>query len=301
MDLEKILFVPSKSRYELEIEYYGNLQKARQHIRSNQIWKKIKEGHISQKKNLQKIIDVFGKENIVDRSDLNQDMIKEYDAFVFFGGDNHFTYCSQEILKYQSLNDGDKLVVGTVLDASKSFGGLLYFDVEKLLRSLDNLEKDNFYVEKWTTLEGVVNDRKDYFFPAVGDYFIGEYGRHLMSRNLVYLDGKEVFEEKSSGILVTTGAGAGFGSWYNTEHNLMFNKSNNFGKEEEIAKAVLTGNMSRAKIEFYKNQVLRIDSYNDTRGVIFPDSHDDHYAKFEMGTSVEIKLSKNKLSVVRIK
>ena len=137
--------------------------------------------------------------------------------------------------------------------------------------------------------------------PAVCDYFVGEYSNLFMSRNDIFkaeISGK-VLPEKSSGILVVTGAGSSPGSWYDNIHQCYFSTPDHFARDEESAKIILRENKSKAKTTLQKGKVLIIDSYNDTRGIIAPDSHEDHSIPFEMGARLEIRISNLKLKVVR--
>ncbi len=301
MDLTKMIIVPSKSRYELEIDRKGSEEEARKKFGSDGVWDYIRESHAAQKENLEKVRAAFDNERIVDRSLLTPELISEYDTFVFLGGDNHFTYCCQEILKYmQQHPEEQKDVIGTVLDSKKSLGALLYYDVDRFLGSLPKFEKGEYDVENWTTLEAVVRNGTDANpHPAVNDYFIGEYGRLFMSRNRVFLDGKEIFPDKSSGILVVTGSGSDKGSWYNNVHQVMFDTADAFGKEEECARVILTEHESKSKLVLRKGQSLIIDSYNDDQGILTPDSHREHEAEFRIGAQAEVRISDVGLKVVR--
>ncbi len=302
MKYSDIVIIPSKSRYELELEKYGNVEDTDTNFKSEQILKIVKDSHIAQKRNIKRVADVIGHDKVIDRSSLNPEVISDNDIFVFLGGDNHFTYCSQEILNYMKQNNGEeKQVIGCVLDPAKSYGGLLYFDVDKLLENLPKLEKENYLIENWTSLEADVNNRngKVASYPAVGDYFVGERERLLMSRNTVSLDGEVVLPEKSSGLLIAVGAGSGNGSWYDNVHNLMFGFPDEFGKEEDFANIILTENKSKSKLTLYRGQILTIASYNDDCGIISPDSHRDHSADFHMGAQAEVHISDLKLPVVK--
>jgi hypothetical protein len=122
-----------------------------------------------------------------------------------------------------------------------------------------------------------------------------------MSRNRVYLDGKEVLPEKSSGILIACGAATGPGSWYNNIHRQMFDQGDVLGREEELARVILTEQEDKKKLTLHPGQILVIHSYNDDYGIIAPDSHLDHGAEFRIGCQAEAKISKYKLKIVKRK
>ncbi len=301
MNLENMLLVPSKSRYELEIEKYGSEGAARGHF-IERTWKKVLGRHYIQKENIQKIVQRLGRERIIDRPELTSDMIEKNDLIVIPGGDDHFKYCSQCVLRYMQEHPGEqRYVLGVKLD-SGSTAALLYADVGKFLESLPRLEKDDFLVENWTALEAKVKTDSEIIipYPAVADYFVGEYGRLAMSRNEIYLDGKNIFPDKSSGLLVATGTASSKGAWYDNIHYSMFKENDEFGKQEESARVILTENRSRSKMTLHKGQVLDIYSYNDSHGIVAPDSVEEHSADFNIGAQAEIKISDLKLKVIRL-
>jgi hypothetical protein len=300
MDLDNIVMIPSKSRFDLEVEKWGTIDAARKRF-VGEIWEKVVGSHHTQRTNIQKIAKRLGNRLMYDRSQLTPEMVGNFSAFAFLGGDDHFKYCAHVILKYmQEHPDEEKYVIGVRL-SPRSVGALLHFDTDTFLESLPKLEKDDFSVENWTTLEARVLNGESavVLYPAIGDYFVGEYGRLFMSRNEVYLDGQKVFPDKSSGILLAVGAGSDEGSWYDNIHRTMFGNGNEFGREEEIARAILTEEKSKSKLTLNKGQTLEIYSYNDSRGIVCPDSCEDHSADFGMGSKAEIKVSDLKLKVIR--
>ncbi|MFH1063530.1 MAG: hypothetical protein V1729_00450 [Candidatus Woesearchaeota archaeon] len=302
MDLDRMILVPTKSRYELEVGRYGSESAAREMFGSEEVWDYICGSHHAQKDNLAQVLKGLDDPYVIDRSQLTQDMIHDHDLFVFLGGDNHFTYCAQDILRYVQQNPGDdKLVSGIVLDPGKSAGALLYLDVDSFLGSIPLIRRDEFDVEHWTALEVKISGGSGATrpFPAVCDYFIGEYGRLFMSRNRVYIDGKEVFPDKSSGILIATGAGSCRGSWYDNIHNVMFGESDCFANDADCASIILTEHASKSKATLHKGQKFVIDSYNDAKGIIAPDSHEEHAAGFMIGCRAEIRISEYHLSIMK--
>lgn len=300
MGLEKIVIVPSKSRYELEIARYGSEEKAKKEYVST-VWQNIQEGHLAQKKNLARLQQHFYPEQIIDRNELTPTVIDKYGAFVFLGGDNHFTYCCQIMLRYLQENpETQKTVFGTVLDPKRSWGGQLHFNVDSFIDFFPRLKEDKFEIEKWAALETTVKqgEKSTEVYPAINELFAGETKRWMMSRNHVYLDGKEIFPDKSSGILIATGAGSGNGSWYDNVHSIAFRESDVFPKTAEYARVFLTEHKSCSKITLHQGEVLTIYSSNDDAGIILPDSHDQRAVSFPMGAYAEIRIGSLHLSVV---
>ena len=296
----KMIIVPTKSRYELESERYSNEEIVRANFKSEEVWKIVKESHYAQKENIKKVKAVLGQEKLIDRGCLTSDVIKENNLFVILGGDNHFTYCAQNILEYVQDNPKEKkYVLGAVLDPTKSHGGLLYFTIDSFLKSLRRLEQKDFDIEKWSVLEAKVNNRNGIVkpYPAVGDYFIGEYSSLFMSRNLVYLNGEPLTcIDKSSGILIAIGAGSGRGSWYS---NIKLSEEGRLNREDEIARLVLRESRELTSFTLRRGQTVTIDSYNDSKGIVSPDSQEEHSVGFNIGSRAEIKISDLKLLVIK--
>ncbi len=308
---DKMVLVPSRSRYELELSRCGGEAKAKERF-VEPVWNYIRTSHFNQETNKAKIFETAGYKRRIDRSALTQDLIEQNYLFVILGGDNHFTYCAQEILKYMQDNPSEKkYVAGVVLDP-KSAGALLYFNADSFLKNLSNLETGNCAVEEWTTLEAKINEGQKSVtspYPATCEYLIAESGRADMTRNNIYftdktgakIEEKTAFPEKSSGILVATGSGSLDGSWYDNIHGVAFKKPDTFSKEAPFARVINTENKEVCKETLCPGETLHIFSYNDAGGIITPDAHkNNRLAEFPMGYSAEIQIGKNPLPVTRI-
>ncbi|MBU0980921.1 MAG: hypothetical protein KJ709_09030 [Nanoarchaeota archaeon] len=308
LTLEKTIFIPSKSRYDLSIDKWGNEEEAAKRFLKEGRWKTVVDSDERQKRNLARLHDRIPEARIIDRAGLTDHALASNDLFVFVGGDNHFTYCSQAVLKYMKDHpEADKYVAGVLLDPVKSYGALLHFGMHDFLDSLKKLEKGEYQVERWTTLEArVENHDKDFEpHPAVGDYFIGEYCNLLMSRNEAFnaaaiVEGLQIMPEKTSGIMVVTGAGSGPGSWYDNIHQCYFGEPDEFSREERVARVIARENKARAKYTLQEGQSLSIVSYNDDRGIISPDSHERNSASFGMGSKATIWISDLRLPVIKV-
>jgi hypothetical protein len=304
---EELLVIPTKSRYDLSIQKWGSEREAKARFLSKRKWGDVVEGDQIQKRNIQRIKEgPYGK-NMIDRGLLTPDMIARYKVFCSLGGDNHFTHCSQRVLQYSKDHPGEeKYMMGTILDSDRSHGGILYFGVGDMMESA----KLGLLVEEWTTLEAIVHNQEGIKVPynAISDFFIGEYSNLFMSRGDVFnneifddldKDCEPVMPEKSSGILVVTGAGSGEGSWYNNIHRCYFDKPDEFERSSDIARVILRENQTKSKRDLVKGEVLYIDSYNDDQGIIAPDSHKEHGEDFSIGARAQIKISDLKLKVLR--
>jgi len=70
-------------------------------------------------------------------------------------------------------------------------------------------------------------------------------------------------------------------------------------KEEDVYRLIVRENRSKANIMLKKGQMVTIDSYNDTRGIVAPDSHEEHAVPFDMGSQATIGISDIKLAVAK--
>lgn len=321
------LFVPSKTRYQLELENKpkDKREKLKKLFMYDPDFQKIYKKHLLHTKNITRIKKEIGEEHTIDRS-LLLEKLEEYDMIVILGGDNHFSYCCQVILDYLKNNpESEKFVVGVLSDKKRSAGVLLKYTVTSFLNDLPKIRKGDFSLEFWTTLATTVykeqtDGTKDYQKcppPALCDLFIGEEKRTQMSRSRVYKlkkgeeltsDAKIMLHEKSSGIVIATGAGAKEGSWYYNIHKSLFGNGEIFSNEKEIAKAVvselydfkLKGQeySEKCKVEINTDEFLLIKSLNDDHGIISPSSHIDQQVPFNLGTTAEISISTIKLPIV---
>ena len=327
--MQNMIVIPSKSRYELMLERLGSEDASRRYFGQTEVWEYILSSYHAQRESLEHIKHACERYSIpfIDRSCLTPDVIGAHDTFVFAGGDNHFTYCAQEVLQYQcagrsnatTLDGGRKKVLGVVLDSTKSLGALLQATPDAFIDALPRLLRGDYAVQSWTSLEARVRSDRNVAVPhpAVGEYFIGEEMRADMSRNRAYIDGTRVLLEKGSGILAVTGAGAGDGSWYDTNHVLMYGEPDVLGREERMVHAIVTENKRasnrpvvssgtgsedakglRGKITLHPGQTLTIYSYNDHRGVILPDSHPEHSVPFMIGAVAEVSIARLPLHVI---
>lgn len=307
-NMRRMMVIPSKSRYELTLERFGSEDASRRHFGQTEVWDYIISSHHAQRESLgviKRACEEYATP-FIDRSRLTQDIIGEYDTFVFAGGDNHFTYCAQEILQYQREYPGErKDVIGVILDSTKSLGALLQTDPEGFIDAIPRLLRGEYATGAWTTLEATVRAdgivRRPH--PALGEYFIGERDRMDMSRNKTYLNGTPVLLEKGSGILVVTGAGAGEGSWYDNNHAVLYGASDGLVREALEAHAIVTENKqavdpSRGKAVLHPEDSLMVFSYNDADGVLCPDAHREHSVPFMIGAKAEVRVGEHPLSVI---
>lgn len=204
-----------------------------------------------------------------------------HDIVIAFGGDNSYTYVSHFIK--------DTIILGVNSDPDRSVGCLTRWSVNSLsnARRLAHIIRSKSYsVEEWTRLGATINGEP---IPlATSEYFFGERHRNKMSRHILEFDGKS-YEQKCSGIIVSTGAGST--GWYNSAHVYYMG----FDPTEHKASFVITEPYNTndpasnsGTIKEGQNIILR--SLNDDEGLVSVDSWDE--LKFCRGSVAEIYLDK---------
>jgi NAD kinase len=199
----KILVVQKKSKFEQDLEKYGSLEEYKRICDlQNHLFEKIHQSHLRQEESRRFLrSNVFPRAEYVFRDQLKEISIPDFDLVVSLGGDNHFTYVAHETRP--------KLILGCNSDPETSVGALLGFSVESLQRALVS-GKGNFGLEEWsliaTTLYYPTGEVVE-TVPTVSEISIRNNSPDLISRYLVCFDGLKE-EQKSSGLLVYTGAGS---------------------------------------------------------------------------------------------
>ena len=125
----------------------------------------------------------------------------DVDLLIVIGGDNFFQICTHYF--------SDAYLVGVNSDPETSHGALLNFDYESLERNLGNIVNGNFKAEEWTRVATTLNGKR----LEDGSCTVSLTTGDMMCRYLLKLN-NDSEEQKSSGILVVSGAGSGKRAWY---------------------------------------------------------------------------------------
>jgi len=130
----------------------------------------------------------------------------DHDLVIVLGGDNSFTFVSHFV--------GSIPIIGVNSDPKRSVGCLTRFAInnpDDVLNLATFIDFGEFNIEEWTRLEATIDG--ELIVPASNEYYFGERMANKMSRHVLVYDGKE-YEQKCSGIVVTSGAGST--GWYNS-------------------------------------------------------------------------------------
>lgn len=291
MDISKAIVVSKMSKYEMDLpdSGYNHDKLMEQYRKEGTDADEIYESHLRQEKSRKHMQKLFDPNQFVTRFGINEETARNASFVVALGGDNHFQYVSHFL--------SDVPIIGVNSDCTRSDGGLLYFTSKTLEKHMEDIEKDKISIEEWPRLQAEVGLIKT--FLATSEIFVGVDKAKIMSRYLLeYKDKRE--EQKSSGIIVATGAGST--GWYDAACRYLHQNGNKFSKTDRKAKFVLRepwkGRLSNYTIlegELTKGEELTIQSLKDD-SVASIDCLADY--EFDRGAKAVIKIGKS-LKVIK--
>lgn len=198
----KPLIVQKKSKWEVDLEKYKDIEKYKKIcILQNNIYEKIYESHlrqVSSREIIQK--EIFPNGIAIFREQIESYNSLDFEFIVSLGGDNHFTYVSHHALNSK--------ILGCNSDPVTSVGALLGFDIPSLKEVV--LSNGKVKIENWSLIQTTItypNGKIVETFPAVSEISIRNNSPDLISRYIIEFKGFRE-EQKSSGLLVYTGAGS---------------------------------------------------------------------------------------------
>jgi len=267
----KTLIIAKQTKYEYEKEKFklSHEEICQKYKSEHANLEAIIQSHSRQIEAREKLAKLLPKSEIKLMKDLEQ--ITDYDAIISLGGDNSFTYISHYV---------DEIpIFGVNSDPARSTGALCeWTDLEQLANAL---RENQYQTEGWTRLSADIDGKK--ISSATSEYFFGETRRKSMSRQVIEWRGQKI-EQKSSGIIISTGAGST--GWYNSAGGKPFSRT------QPLAKFIVTEpyrtNLFSGEIE--KGETLTIHSLNDEEGCASADSWEDY--SFQRGQSAKIKIGK---------
>lgn len=214
MSQMKILIVAKQSKYEWEKQKFGlshdELTTKYSSERAN--LDAILLSHEKQIQVRERIKDIIPSATIctMEKSPeyLTDEMVKEreWDMIIVVGGDNSFTFVSHWA--------ADIPVLGVNSDPVRSVGALTRWAIHDDQSIYDLVEIIDFHeydIHSWSKLGATIDGR--IITSASNEYFFGERQSCKMSRHVLVYKGQE-YEQKSSGIIISTGAGST--GWYSS-------------------------------------------------------------------------------------
>lgn len=298
---KKFLVSIKRTKWERDLQIYGSVKELKKIYRlQNHIFKRVYSSHVRQMRNYEKLHKIIHKDaEFVYREELSIPHAKLFPLLVSFGGDNHFIYTARF---------ASQPIIGINSDPQTSTGALLYYNIEKFIKDY----KQNYFfsnqlkVEHWTLLEGIIEYPNTSRIPlgkCISETIIrNEFPDH-MSRYFIRKKNAPFEEQKSSGLILATGAGS-TGWFYNCLPNsIQIFEDPIFPKNAPYFKIIARepGFNKIHKFKYlystiYENEVLEIIS--EMQGTIVMDSHPECMFSFPPGAKALFKISSETLKVI---
>ncbi len=295
--VKQALIVIKKTKFELDEMTYPDRDFYRKITTiQNNSYERIFKSHerqLESRKILQN--DVFPEGKFIFRDELDIINPANFDLIVSLGGDNHFTYVAHHA--------GATKILGCNSDSYTSRGALLSFTPETLRTTVQN-NWENIEIEEWSMIYAklVYPDNSIVeTVSCVNEISIRNTSPDLTSRYVIQYDGFTE-EQKSSGLLLYTGAGST--GWYTSCMGLGDFEVESFLKSADYYK-LFSRELSRKAREHFKFTDMKIYGslrvISEMNGGISIDSLTERYYPFPPGTIADIQLSPIKLQVIKLK
>ncbi|MBI4440635.1 hypothetical protein HY639_00560 [Candidatus Woesearchaeota archaeon] len=286
--MKKIIIVTKNSKYEYEQQKFGlsHDELLAKYNGEHANLQAILSSHERQLVSRERLKELFPQATLMSMHDLTTP-IKCYDLVISFGGDNSFTYTSHFV--------GNAQLMGVNADPGRSVGALCpWTDLEMIA---DHLEHGAYSTEQWPRLQATIGNIA--LASATSEYFFGERLRKDMSRYVLVYRGRE-YEQKSSGIIIATGAGST--GWYDSAGRYFYPNGNQFAKTTQKAAFIIAEpyRYRRKPMPFagdvLPGEELIIHSLHDAEGYASSDSWEEY--AFSRGKTAVIRLSHHPLQVI---
>lgn len=306
MELEKAIIVRDKTRLEQLIERFNSKAQAKFYLeRAGEDFEHYEEEHgtfYTALKKVEQQLSSLVKYKVVYRSFLPTYIFAKGDMVVALGQDGLVA----NIAKYAN----GLPIVGINPDVERYDGVLLPHRPDNFLSAIKDYINGNWAYKLVTMAKAKMNDGQSLL--AFNDFYVGA-ASHVSSRyTLEFGKGRE--SQSSSGILVSTGAGATgwISSVFNMTNNInnyFYNQKNNFDSklnwEDDkllfVVREPFLSKMSQIDLGYgtiTREKTLKIESKMPTKGVIFSDGIEADFLNFNAGSSVEIGIAKEKAHLV---
>lgn len=294
-NIENILVVCKKTKYEVDTENYKDLEQYRKICKiQNDCFDRVYHSHLRQLESRNILQNrVFPKGKFIFREGLDTINIDDYELIVSLGGDNHFTYVAHSVQ--------DKFIMGVNSDPKTSAGALLSFSASSLEQASARNWSD-VQVENWSLISCEIeypNGEKKNTIRAVSEMSVRNNIPDLTSRYIISYNGVTE-EQKSSGILLATGAGSS--GWYDScqledAEDVIFPKDSMYFKV--FTRELNTKTRKNFLLtDFSVKGEVKITS--EMNGGIAIDSLLERIYSFPTGATAVFRLSNQKLNVLTI-
>ncbi|MDX1961239.1 MAG: NAD+ kinase [Leptospiraceae bacterium] len=291
--MNQVLIVQKRTKFELDQIIYPDQEfyKKITQIQNNS-YDRIYNSHIRQLESREILRKIFPKGKFIFRDELDKLNLQDFDLVIALGGDNHFTYVAH-------YTKGTK-ILGCNSDTKTSLGALLAFDPN----SLEQVVKDDFKetkIEEWSLISARIEYPNGGYLEtvsSVNEVSVRNASPDLTSRYIICKD-DEREEQKSSGLLLYTGAGST--GWLTA---CLGNTKSSLGEFPKNANEfrVFTRELSRKARKNYKlTNFVALDSISiisEMNGGISIDCLPERIYPFPPGAIATFYLSPQKLRVV---
>lgn len=307
MEFERAIIIRDKTRLEQLIERFNSKAQAKFYIeRSGSDFDYYEVEHemfYKSLKKIQEIISKYLKYKIIERSFLPTYIFAENDLVVVIGQDGLVANTAKYV--------NGLPIMGINPDTERYDGILLKHSPRELGMVIKNALRRDFEIERVTMAKAQLSDGQTLL--AFNDFYIGA-DSHISSRYDIEFKGKRE-KQSSSGIIVSTGAGASgwLSSIFNMANNINNDRSNMKKRarspmrwEDEklifVVREPFLSKITQTNIGFgniTKEQTLKIESNMPTKGVIFSDGVESDFLSFNSGSKVEIGIAEEKANLIR--
>ena len=291
--MNQALIVMKKTKFELDLDLYKDLDfYKRICLIQNNSFDKIHNSHLRQLKSREILKqEVFPEGKFIFRDELEKLDLTQFSIVVALGGDNHFTYVAHHC--------ENSKILGCNSDSETSLGALLAFTPTTLKETVEQNWKDTT-VEHWSIISAEIiypDGKKINTVNAVSEISIRNTNPDLTSRYVItYEDKKE--EQKSSGLLLYTGAGST--GWY-ASCKADDNDESSFLKSAKFFR-VYARELSRKARQKFKLTDFTVTTsceiISEMNGGISIDALPERVYPFPAGSIAKLYLSNEKLKVI---
>lgn len=300
MTFEQIIVVRSKTRLELLIEQFNTKAQAQFYLdRTGGDFSAIEKEHQLFYKaldDINKLLYVVDKYKVIDKSFLPNYLFTDKDLIIGIGQDGLIA----NIAKYVNGNP----IIGYNPNPEVYDGVLLPYENMEVKR-FKHIINGDFDVKSVAMAKASFSDGQELL--AFNDFFIGPKS-HTSSRYIIHHNNRQE-AQSSSGIIVSTGVGST--GWMSSIANMV----NAIGEshismqinpeDEQLLFAVrepFVSVTSQANICYgviTNDNKLTIESNMLNTGIVFSDGIEKDFIHFNMGSSVELSVAKEKANLVQ--
>lgn len=298
----KFAVAVKRTKWERDLIRFGSQEEVKKIYKiQNSAYDRVYGSHLRQIAALDQLKSALPGADFIYREELDNLDRTGYDALIALGGDNHFIYVA--------MFAGALPLIGINSDPMTSHGALIYFHSDGFIESYHSAgskSSDLFEIENWSTIgcdlvypDGTIVQTG----PSISEISIRNDFPDAMSRYLIRIDDGKTEEQKSSGLLLATGAGST--GWYRNALPAEVLESGDaiFPRDAPFFRAVAreAGHRGRSYRNSY-NEVAEghsLEVISEMEGVITIDCHPERSFPFPPGCIARFYVSRQRLNVVR--